>query len=169
MSKTAYQRLKPQQRRFVDLIVRRIKSPTDAIREIRPKLKNPQCLASRWKALPEIRAALEEREAEAMDEAGITNAQILLDIAAIADFDLRKIVKPDGTPKKLHELDAETARILQSVTIDGEKLEFKVPNRLEAKKLLGQYRKLFTQKLDLDGRLTLEQLVGASQQAEEGA
>lgn len=145
-AKSAYLKLPLMKRRFVDLLVQR-KTPTDAIREIKPHVKHPRVLASKWRSLPEVQAALEEREAEAIEEAGITSAQILLGIAATADFDIRKLVNPDGSPKSLHELDDDAARVVQAVKFNADgSIEFKLPNRNEARKMLGQYKKLFTEK-----------------------
>jgi hypothetical protein len=180
--KSAYRRLPPQKRQFVDMLTRRV-IPTTAVRKIRPGLKRPDDLAWKWKSDPLVQEALKEREEEAMQEAGITNAQILLGIAATADFDIRKLCKPDGTPIPIHELDDETARIVQGVEVeyvtseDGKaavmRTKYKLPMRNEARKMLGQAKKLFVQKHEHElGELTLEQLVGMSGQeppAAEGA
>lgn len=173
---TGYRKLPAQKRKFVDLIVRRMR-PTEAIRQIRPHLKRPDVLAAKWKA--ELKEIIREREEEAMEEAGITNAQILLGLAYTADFDIRKLVHEDGTPKKIHELDDETARILQGVEVEhiagregGTQLlrtKFRLPSRIEARKLLGQHKKLFTQKHEHElGEKTLEQLIAASNAAKDG-
>lgn len=153
MSESAYRKLPIQKRRFVDLIVQRCRS-TEAMRQIRPHLKRPEVLASKWKALPEVQAAIEERENEAMEEAGITNAQILLGIAQIANLSVKNLVYPDGRAKTIHELDDETAATIQSIEVEtlaggGTRTKFRLPSKIEARKLLGQYRKLFTEKVDV--------------------
>lgn len=145
----------------------------DAVMKVRPHLNNLRAreLASRWRALPEVKAAIEERQNEAMEDAGITNAQILLGIAQLANVSVHALVhlsgEKKGKVKSIDELDEETARCIQSVKVDRDgSIEYRLPNRLEARKLLGQYRKLFTQNVALDGHLTLEQLVGASMRPE---
>lgn len=157
---SAYRKLNSQKRQFVDLIVQRT-LPTDAIRKIRPHLKRPDVLASKWKALPEVQQAIDERLEEAMEEAGITNAQILLGLAQVADFDIRKLFDEHGNTKPVHLLDDQTARVVQSVEVrqiksgrgkDGStvlRTKYRLPPRIEARKLLGQYKKLFTEKVDV--------------------
>jgi hypothetical protein len=119
-----------------------------------------------------VREAMEQRSAEAMEEAGITNAQILLDIANFGRVDPKLLVWQEGekegisagTPKKLHELDEKTARCIQSVEIaaTGE-IKVRWVDKLAAKKLLGQYKRLFTESHEINlGEKTLEALVEAS-------
>jgi hypothetical protein len=64
-----------------------------------------------------------------MEDAGITNAQILLDIAQLANVNPKALVwcegetLPEGAvvgqPKKLHELDDVTARCIQAIEFEG--------------------------------------------------
>lgn len=164
---SAYLKLKPMQRRFVDLIVRRMNG-SDAVRKLRPKLARPDVLAAKWRALPEVKEAIAEREVEAMEDAGITNAQILLSIAAIADLSVKEFVNADGKPKRIDELSDEAARVVQAIEVERDgTVKYRVPSRLDAKRLLGQHRKLFTERHEHDlGRQTLEQLVHASRQPE---
>lgn len=168
---STYRKLPAQQRRFVDMIVRG-STQTDAMAKLRPHLKRPAELACRWRALPEIEAAIEERSDEAMRDAGISNAQVLLDIARIARASMHSLVhrtgEKQGKFKTVDELDEETARVVQSVRLADGTIEYRLPSRLEALKLLGQYRKLFTQNVALNGHLTLEQLVGQSMEPEGG-
>lgn len=149
---SAYRKLKPQQRKFVDLLVRGRCNGTQAIRQIRPHLRAPEVLAAQWKALPGVKAAIDEREAEAIEAAGIKNAAVLIGTAETADFDVRKLAHPDGRPKRLHELDEDTARIVQGVVIrlDGS-IEYKLASRNEARKLLGQHLKLWTERHEIGG------------------
>lgn len=153
--KSAYAKLPPERRKFVDLLVRG-KNGTDAVRLLRPHSKAPWVIASKWKAMPEVRAAIIEREEEAMEAAGITNAQILFGIARIARLSIKDFVHKDGRPKAVHELDDDVAMAVQSLEVestakDGVVLrnKFRTPPKLDALKLLGQYRKLFTDNIDL--------------------
>lgn len=166
---SAYRGLKSALRRnFVDLLVRRMNG-TDAIRKLKPQCKRPDVLAAKWRAKPEIKAAIDERLQQAMEEAGITNAQILLSIARIANLSVKDLAHPDGRAKKIHELSDDVACLIQGVEVDADgTVKYRLASRLEASKLLGQYRKLFTQSVDVNGRVTLEGLVGASQQEGSG-
>lgn len=51
-------------RLFVDGVVAGEK-PTHAVRRLRPHLKKPNVLACKWKARPEVQAAIAERQAYA--------------------------------------------------------------------------------------------------------
>lgn len=170
ITKTAYQRLTSLQRRFVDLIVCG-SNGTEAFRKLRPRYKRPDVKAAKWRALPVVREAIDERRAEAVEDAGVLNAQVLIGIARIANVNPKRLVwcegetRPDGAKlgdaKRLHELDDETARSIDCAN-DG---EFRVRNtdRLAAHKLLGQYKRMFTESHEINlGEKTLEQLVEAS-------
>jgi len=154
---SAYRKLKPAQRRFVDLIVQG-KKGTEAMREIRPHLKRPEVLASKWRALPEVQAAIEEREEEAIREAGITSFLILQELGRVARFDPARLFAEDGSLKPIHELDENTRAAIASIEVEElgadreEQAQFrrlrKVRhwNKVEALKLLGQYRRLFAER-----------------------
>lgn len=150
---SSYRKLTAQKKHFVDLLVRRVR-PMEAMKQIRPQLKRPDVLAAKWKALPEVQLAIEERELEAMEAAGITNAQILLGIASYANVSMKDFVHADGRPKSIHELDDATARAIQSIEVETTekgvtRTKFRLPSKIEAQKLLGQSRKLFTEKVDV--------------------
>ncbi len=171
----AYPQLKRAQQKFVDLIVQGYNG-TEAVRKLYPRFKRPDVKAAKWRALELLKRAIDERSAEAIEDAGITNAQILLGIAHIARVSVKSLVWQEGekegvaagTPKKIHELDDVTARCVQAIEYskDGE-IKLRFPDRLVAKKLLGQYKKLFTETHQVDlGEKTLEQLVAASMRIE---
>jgi hypothetical protein len=171
--KTAYEQLNSVRRKFVDFIVQGY-TGTDAVRAISKRWTRPDIKASKWRKEQLVRTAIEERQAEQMEDAGVTNAQILLDIAQLSNVSVKRLVwcadetLPEGAavgqPKKLHELDDVTARCIQSIEYskDGA-LKARVVDRLAAKKLLGQYKRLFTESHEINlGEKTLEQLLEAS-------
>ena len=63
---SAYRRLRPVLRLFVDGIVAGEKG-THAVRRLRPGLKRPEVLASKWKRRAEVQAAIAERQEYAMN------------------------------------------------------------------------------------------------------
>lgn len=72
---SAYANLRPVLRLFVDAVVAGEK-PTHAVRRLRPHLERPNVLASKWKARPEVQAAIAERLACATDlEAYVTDLE----------------------------------------------------------------------------------------------
>jgi hypothetical protein len=168
--KTAFQRLSPLQRRFVDLIVCGYNG-TEAFRTLRPRYKRPDVKAAKWRAIALVREAIDERRTEAVEDAGVINAQVLIGIARIANVNPKRLVWCEGETwpkeaklgdaKKLHELDDETARSIDCAS-DGE-FRVRSADRLAAQKLLGQYKRMFTETHQIDlGEKTIEQLVSAS-------
>src|SRR5881396_2622343 len=143
-TKTAYQRLTPMKRKFVELMVGG-STGTAAMRKLKPKSKRPDTVAWKWKNTPLIREAIDQRLAEKMEDLGITTPKILLDIADMGNVSVASLVWQEGekdgfaagTPKKLHELDEVTARCIQSIDVT-EKGAFRVrfTDKLAAKKLL---------------------------------
>jgi hypothetical protein len=171
--KPAFDRLQRWKQRVIDHIVRG-DTPTQAVRRVKPTSKRPEVIASKLRYEPLYVEALEERRAQAIEDAGIVNAQILLGIAQLANVNVKALVwcadevLPEGVtvgqPKKLHELDDVTARCIQSIEYskDGE-IKVRFPDRLAARKLLGQYKRLFTESHEINlGEATLEQLAAQS-------
>ncbi len=170
---SAYEQLRGARRQFVDFIVQGYNG-ADAVRAISSRWTRPGIKAWKWRKEELVRQAIEERQAEAMEDAGITSAQILLSIAQMANVSAKRLVWCDGEklpegakvgqPKKLHELDDVTARCIQSIEFsrDGE-VKLRFPDRNAAKRMLGQYKRLFTESHEINlGEKTLEQLVDAS-------
>lgn len=64
-----------------------------------------------------IKAANDEMLAKVQEETGITLSRTLREIARIGYFDPRKLFQPDGTPKRIDELDDDTAAALAGVDV----------------------------------------------------
>lgn len=111
------------------------------------------------------RQLLDTRRAELLDTARITTETILENLAQALFFDPRKLLKEDGTPKALHELDAETAQALAGFELTedfsgagdkrkltGRKVKVKWLDknaaREQAAKMLGMFEKDNRQKTD---------------------
>lgn len=75
--------------------------------------------ASRWLKNPKILAAIERRTAghlrAVQGELDISRERILTEMARCAFIDPRKLFNADGTLKKPHELDDDTAAALSSI------------------------------------------------------
>jgi hypothetical protein len=172
-AKTPFELLQRWKQKVIDLVIQG-ETPTAACRKVKSKSRRPDLIASKLKKESLYLEALEQRRSDAMEDAGITNAQILLDIAQLANVNPKALVWCEGEPrpegavvgqrKKLHELDDVTARCIQALEFshDGE-LKARFPDRLAAKKLLGQYKRMFTESHEINlGEKTLEQLLEAS-------
>lgn len=88
---------------------------------------------------------------------------VLMGIRTIADVDPAQAYTKQGKLLPIHKMPLSVRRALQGIdtdTIGVKKLKF-VP-RERALELLGRYRKMFTDKVQHDHRVTLEDLVGGS-------
>lgn len=79
-----YRKLKPRLRRFVEAIAAG-KTGADAVRVIKPNSKDPPNLAWKLKSMPFVRAAIQELEKRAMEEAGVTIPGVVLRMNEIAN------------------------------------------------------------------------------------
>lgn len=68
----------------------------------------------------EIQTVMDER-AERLE---ITADRVLKEIAKLAFYDPRKLLKPDGTPRSIHELDDNTAAAVAGIRISNAKRSF---------------------------------------------
>jgi phage terminase small subunit len=73
---------------------------------------------------PQIAQAIAEKRQEAQKSTNITVERVLKEVAGLAFFDVRKLVNADGSPKRITDLDDETARAIQGIELqtvkDGE-------------------------------------------------
>lgn len=106
---------------------------------------------------PTIAAEINRRKQKRLKNLDITGDRVLAEIARCAFFDLRKFYNPDGTLKKITELDDDTAPALAGLKVIERKpkgrakasaveKEYKLSNRLGALEMLGRYLNLFDQK-----------------------
>lgn len=89
----------------------------------------------------------------------ISATRVLNEIAKLAFFDPRKLLNDDGTPKRIHELDDETAAAVAGIDIVtkgnddlgyADILKIKLADKSKNLELLGRHLKLFTDKIELD-------------------
>ncbi len=90
---------------------------------------------------------------------GISATRVLNEIAKLAFFDPRKLLNDDGTPKRIHQLDDETAAAVAGIDIVtkgnddlgyADILKIKLADKSKNLELLGRHLKLFTDKIELD-------------------
>lgn len=128
-----YRKLNPRLRRFAEAISAG-KTAKDAALVIRPHSKCPRGLGYKLRHLPTVAAAIEELEADAIREAGITRAQVLLDVKSILSrcMQAEPILDREGNATGEYKFDSAGA------------------NR--AAELLGKYLKLWTDKVEATGK-----------------
>lgn len=148
--KSAYEKLHPRFRRFVDHIVDG-KTGADVARLLGFGGKEPRIWASRIKARPDVKAAIAERESEAMQEAGISLTRSWIEIRRIAYFDPAKLTGPLGECLALHDIDEDTRAAIAGVEVEelyegegrgrmriGDVRKYRLASKLEANKLILQ-------------------------------
>lgn len=103
----------------------------------------------------EIQVVMDER-AERLD---ITADRVLKEIAKLAFYDPRKLLKADGTPRSIHELDDNTAAAVAGIDIVtrgnedlgyADIMKVKMADKTRNLELLGRHLKLFTDKIEVD-------------------
>lgn len=102
---------------------------------------------------PRVLAETSRRRTEIVANTELNTEQTIREVARLAFSDPRNIVNPDGSIKKLHELDAETAAAVASYEVDKDgviKYKFWDKNSAleKAAKVQGLYEKDNDQKKD---------------------
>ena len=127
------------------------------------RLNNPHALLKRPKVGELLRQRMKDRE----QRTHITQDAVLAMLYLVATVDVRKMYNPDGTLKKITELDDATAFALSAVDIDetlidGEKrkkptvrtrtTKVKFLDRLAALRDIGKHIGMYNEKVELTGR-----------------
>jgi phage terminase small subunit len=76
--------------------------------------------ASRLAGLPHVSARVKELQEAAAARAELTAADVLRLAFRLAQFDIRKLYREDGSPVPIHELDDVTATAIQAVEVTEE-------------------------------------------------
>jgi len=114
--------LTAKQARFVEEYLVDLNATQAAIRA-GYKAKNadvvgPELVGKTW-----VAAAIKARQEKLQKKLDITQERVLLEMARLAFFDVRKLFNPDGSMKKPHELDSDTAAAVASLDLDEEKIK----------------------------------------------
>lgn len=121
-------------------------------------------LLSNAKVAAEISAAL-ARRAERVE---VKADDVLRELLRLAMVDISEAFGADGQLKPLHEMSPDVRRAIAGVEVqtignEDEGLvrlhKVKFWDKTKSLELLGKHLKLFTEKLEVSGKLTLEQLV----------
>jgi phage terminase small subunit len=161
--KTPYQKLSRRLRRFVDGLVAG-ETGADAARAAGAGDQNAKHWAYKMRQRPDVRAAIEEREAAAAEEAGITQTRIYRELAHVAFFDHRKLYDPEGNPLPIHQLPPEVSAGLASTEVEelfegrgesrkqvGRIHKYRAWSKTDALKLLAQAKRMLPQQHEHGG------------------
>lgn len=103
-----------------------------------------------------VAARVAELRAAAVKRTEVTQDMVIKELARIAFFDIRKIFNQDGTLKKVHELDDDSAAAIASIELvdigeDGQLVlskKFKTEGKIKALNLLGVNMGMFVHKVE---------------------
>ncbi len=110
--------------------------------------------AAKLMSRPDIQAAVAEHQAPLLERAEVTAERVLREVVRIAFADPRKLVHPDGTPRKLQELDDDTAATIASMQFwekaDGRRLlRIRLHDKIAALILLARHLGLLRDRIEL--------------------
>jgi phage terminase small subunit len=128
--------------------------------------------ASELRSLPIVAARIEELQREAAEKATVEIAEVIRELRLLAFADLGGAFKQDGTLENPADMPEAVRRALAGFEVVeefegsgrdrlqiGYTKKVKFWEKTKALELLGKYLKMWTDKVELGGKLTLEQLV----------
>lgn len=80
--------------------------------------KSASCQGSRLLKNVKVKQYLDSRRAAVLTKVGLTTERTLLEVARLAYSDPRRLFRPDGSLKPIHELDDDTAATIASIEVD---------------------------------------------------
>lgn len=130
---------------------------------------------------PTVASLISERQARRSAKLEITAETVLQELAKLAFHDPGKLYDEKGRLKPVHLLDDMTRAAVSQVEVDetetiddqgarvvAKTKKLKLADKGQNLERLGRYLKLFTDRLEHDGRVTLEQLVCGYAKGDDG-
>lgn len=148
---SAYAKLRRRRQIFVDAYVRTGDGSGAAIASgYSPKA--PQVAASKMLANPEVKAAVLERQQEAIERAGVRNVQVLEEVARLAFASLTDLRREDGTAYTFRDLPTKLLAGAEAIDFnaDGTLKSVRLAKR-DGLRMLMQHLKLLTDVLEHQG------------------
>lgn len=143
--------------------------------------KTAQVQASRLLSNAKVRARINELLEEKSKRTQITSDTVLRELLRIATVDIGEAFDEAGWLKRLSDIPEDVRRAIAGIEVqeifqgDGDEKHIigiarkvKLSDKIRALELLGKYLKLFTDKVEHSGKVSLEQLVAASHEEDEG-
>lgn len=155
--------LSDKQRVFVDEYLVDLNATQAAIRAgYSPKTANEQ--GARLLAKVSIQAELSERMKAREQRTEITQDRVLQEIARVAFFDPRKLFNDDGTPKRLVDLDDDSAAVVAGLDVAtignadvgvGQVMKYKIADKLKAIDQCMSHLGMGKAKIELSGKVEI--------------
>lgn len=166
--------LTPKQARFVEEYLLDL-SATDAACRAGYSRKTAESQGSRLLSNVKVREAIDAALAARSERVEVKADDVLRELLRLARVDLGEAFDKDGRLKAVHSIPPDVRRAIAGIEVEelfeghgpdrvqtGHVRKVKFWEKTKALELLGKHLKLFTDKLEVSGRLTLEQLVEAS-------
>lgn len=168
--------------RFAEEYVRNGGNATQAYLKVDPTVQYSSAvtLGSKFANDPEIAALIEDAKAKAVESLGLTEERVLQALLNIAEFDLADTVDEHGNVLAIQDIPRNARLALAGFEVEelfegrgedrehiGRLKKFKAESRSKALELIGKYLKMFTEKVEVKGEMTLAQLVRDFKQADE--
>jgi phage terminase small subunit len=125
---------------------------------------------------PKVAAYIETKLEKRSEKLGITAERVLAEIAKLAFLDPRKLFHESGNLKAITELDDDTAASIAGVDFEelyagrgddreniGRVAKIKIADKGINLERLGKHLKLFTDKVEHSGKVTLEDLIAGGE------
>lgn len=145
--------LTPKQQRFCQEYLIDLNATQAAIRT-GYSAKTAQEQGSRLLSNVMVSAEIERRQGERSERTMADADEVVKRLAGVALFDMRKLFRPNGSPKPPHEWDADTAAAVAVVDTrerGGRRTHrVKLVDRLKALELLGKHLGLFKERVNVE-------------------
>jgi phage terminase small subunit len=162
-----YLKLRPLLQRFVDAVVE-TGTAAGAVRKLGRRTCDPRRRGYKLMEKPHVREAVEERRAEAIEEAGISRVRVLQELSRIAFFNIQDLFfEADGHLhlKPVTAWPPEAAAAIAGVDVEalfegsgkdrvriGDIRKFKAWPKVDALRTLAQHLKMLTEKHEVTGK-----------------
>lgn len=149
---SAYAKLRRRRQLFVDAYVR-LGVGREAALASGYSPKAPDVAAAKMLANPEVKAAVAERQQEAVERAGVRGGAVLLGIAELAYAQLTMLRGEDGKPLPFKDLPQALLAGAESIDFnpDGSVRKIKLARR-DGLRMLAQHLKLLTDVHEVTGK-----------------
>ncbi len=102
-----------------------------------------------------IAAAIEDRKAQLVKKLELSAEHVLEELAKLAFYDIRDLFDEKGSLKKITELDDVARAAIAGIDVQGKRMitKIKLSDRGQNLERLGRYFKLFTDRVEHDGKI----------------
>lgn len=127
---------------------------------------NARFQASRLLAEEEVQDRIAELASDRNTELKVEARDILIELLRMLNSDVAQYVNEDGTVKNVHDIPIDARRMIQSLEVDhipgvgAIRTKVKLWSKEKGAEMLARHISLFKDKLEVDGRLSLEVTTG---------